>query len=249
MRSTTLLALTTLFLTPGLRAEPAATPASPATTAAARDGGTLKWWNARHELIKKRAEAAPEKVELVFVGDSITQGWEGGGKAEWAKHYARFDALNLGISGDRTEHVLWRLQNGEWPAALKPKVAVVMIGTNNTAAGHKPEAIAEGVRLIVEDILKRSADTQVVLLAVFPRGATPADAKRLNNDKVNAILAKLDGRKNVHFLDIGPKFLDASGTLSKSIMPDLLHPDAAGYKIWADALDEKLKEYGLSRTK
>lgn len=199
-------------------------------------------WKARHELLVKRANENPAGISLVFVGDSITQGWEGAGKAEWQKRFAKYGALNLGISGDRTENVLWRLRNGEWPAALKPKVAVVMIGTNNMArpATHTPEGAAEGVKRIVEEILARSPGTRVILHPVFPRGATPSDAHRLMNDKTNAIVAKLGERPGVSLLDIGGKFLDAKGGLSKAVMPDLLHPNAKGYAIWGAALEPEV---------
>ena len=197
-----------------------------------------KWWADRHELSVKRANTAPEKTKLVFVGDSITQGWEGGGKKEWAAHFAQYNALNLGFSGDKTEHVLWRLENGEWPAALKPKVVVVMIGTNNTnkPVPHPAEDTAQGVTRIIEKIRTLSPDSIILLHPIFPRGATSTAGLRLNNDKINVIITKLADGRHVRIVDVGSKFLDEKGNLPKSVMPDLLNPNAEGYKICADTL-------------
>ena len=198
----------------------------------------VKWWPGRHELSVKRANTEPEKTKLVFVGDSITQGWEGGGKKEWAAHFAKYNALNLGFSGDKTEHVLWRLENGEWPAALKPKVVVVMIGTNNlnNPVPHPAEDTAKGVTRVIEKIRTLSPDSTIILHPIFPRGATPADKRRKSNEKTNATIAKLADGSHVRLLDVGAKFLDDKGNLPKSVMPDLLHPNAEGYKIWAETV-------------
>ena len=191
------------------------------------------WWVDRHAQCKAAAEKGG--VDVLFIGDSITQGWEEDGAAIWKNEIAPLRAANFGFSGDRTEHVLWRLDNGELPQALQPKAAVIMIGTNNT--GHnmeKPEAIAAGIGAIVDRLHKHNPKTRILLLGIFPRGAKPNDKMRLNNDAVNALLAKLEGYKRVHYLDIGPKYLQADGTLPQEIMPDLLHPSLKGYQIWAD---------------
>ena len=151
-------------------------------------------------------------------------------------------AANFGIGGDRTEHLLWRLQNGEMEG-ITPKLAVLMIGTNNTAGGHKPEDIAAGVTAIIEAVKAKSTKTKVLLLAIFPRGPDAKAAKRLNNDKVNALIAKLDdGGKTVKYLDIGAKFLQPDGTLTKEIMPDLLHLSAKGYEIETETILPVVKE-------
>ena len=191
------------------------------------------WWADRHA----RCKAAAEKggIDVLFIGDSITQSWEGAGAAIWKNEIAPLRAANFGFSGDRTEHVLWRLDNGEQPQALQTKVAVIMIGTNNTGRNmEKPEAIAAGIGAIVDKLHQHKPKTRILLLAIFPRGADPNDKMRLNNDAVNALLAKLEGYKRVHYLDIGPKFLQPGGALTREIMPDLLHPGPKGYQIWAD---------------
>lgn len=185
------------------------------------------------------ATAKQGEAQVVFLGDSITAGWAGNGK-EIFKEYSQYKAANFGIGGDRVQHVLWRVENGEFEG-IKPKAAVLMIGTNNAGvAENSPEQIAAGIKNIIAAIHQRSPDTKVLLLAIFPRGPNPADANRVKNEKVNAIIAKFDDGKKVHFFDIGAKFLTADGTLEKSVMPDLLHLNPASYKIEADAIREKL---------
>lgn len=206
-----------------------------------------KWWKDRHQQKVKQADKDGENCQLVFVGDSITHSWENGGKESYQKHFSKFNPLNLGFSGDQTSHVLWRIKNDEWPESVKPKVAVVMIGTNNTGhgKGHPAAETAQGIKFIVEDIHDRSPDTQIVLHPIFPRGATSDDPKRKLNDEINLIIADLGDLDYVHIVDLAPKFLDEDGNLPKVIMPDRLHPNAEGYQIWADALMPKLKELGL----
>ena len=198
-----------------------------ATTAAPRTDG---WWQERHTAMNARVEKG--SVDLVFIGDSITQGWEGAGKASWDKHFAPQNAVNLGIGGDQTQHVLWRLANGNL-AGITPKVAVLMIGTNNTGNGQKPAEVAAGIKAILDELKKLSPTTKILLLAVFPRGETREDAMRLNNDAVNGLIKPFGDGTQVVFLDIGSKFLAADGSLSREIMPDSLHLSPAAYEIWA----------------
>jgi lysophospholipase L1-like esterase len=173
-------------------------------------------------------------VDVLFLGDSITDGWRGSGKDVWAKQIEPLKAANFGIGGDRTQHVLWRIVNGELDG-IKPKVAVVMIGTNNS--GSDPAAdITEGVTEIVRTIQKKSPATKVLLLAIFPRGKELPNAQNDKLIEVNKALAKLDDGKSIRFLDIGPKFLGNDKQLPKEIMPDYLHLSPKGYEIWAQAM-------------
>lgn len=187
-----------------------------------------------------RFNAAAKKggVDVVFLGDSITAGWNNAGKAVWAGTYAPLKAANFGIGGDRTEHVLWRLQNGNLDG-LSPKALVLMIGTNNTGRDSAPQ-IAEGVTAVVNEIRARTPETKIMLLGIFPRGEKPDMPVRAKIAQVNEVLAKLDDGQKVFFLDIGSKFTQPDGTLTKAIMPDFLHLSPAGYQIWADAIQEKL---------
>jgi lysophospholipase L1-like esterase len=202
-------------------------------------------WVERHKGFVK--EAKQGGVDLLFMGDSITDGWRGrGGLNVWNQYYAPQHAANFGISGDRTEHVLWRMDNGELDG-IKPKVVVLMIGTNNTGKekdGRPRNTITqviEGVTAVVKDIRAKLPESKILLLAIFPRGSVD-DLQRGQVAVINTALAKLDDGKMVKFLDIGPKFLEADGTLPRSIMPDLLHPNAHGYQIWADAMNPTLDE-------
>lgn len=207
-----------------------------ATTPAPRD----KNWMKRHDLINERVKATKDS-QLLMIGDSITQGWEGNGKDVWAKHYAPRKALNLGIGGDRTQHVLWRLDNGNIDG-VNPKAAVIMIGTNNSNRDdNTAEEIAEGITAIVKKLRLRLPGTKLLVLAVFPRGEKP-NPQREKIAKVNEIVSKLADDKDIFYMDIGPKFLADGGMLPKDVMPDFLHLSPKGYQIWADAIEGKLKE-------
>ena len=200
-----------------------------------------EWWSKRHA--EKLKELKSKKtVDLLMIGDSITHGWEGRGKQVWSEYYAKRNAFNIGYGGDRTEHVIWRLQNGEVDG-ISPKLAVIMIGTNNT--GHRqdpPKETAAGIKKILGELKKRLPKTKVLLLAVFPRGATADDKLRKINTGINKIIKKFAKRKNVSFLDINSTFLDDDGNLSKDVMPDLLHPHEMGYRMWAEAMEPTIKK-------
>jgi beta-glucosidase len=193
-----------------------------------------KWIN-MHESFLERAREGD--IDLLFLGDSITAGWNGGGKEAWQRHYAPRNAANFGIGGDKTQNVLWRIENGE-VEGIKPKVAVLMIGTNNSSVNTADE-IADGVKAIVRRLGEKLPDTKVLLLAVFPRGEKP-NATRDKLEEVNEKLASLGDGKRVIYLDIGKKFLDDDGTMSREIMPDFLHLTPKGYRIWADAMEPTL---------
>ncbi|CAN5737595.1 hypothetical protein BH09VER1_BH09VER1_40070 [soil metagenome] len=202
-----------------------------------KDGQPVPGFLQRHQLLVDTAKKG--NIDLYFLGDSITQGWLKV-PALWEKAFGPWKPGNFGIGGDRTQHVLWRLENGEL-ADLKPKVVVLMIGTNNSGA-DKPEDTARGVTKIVSTLREKLPQTKILLLAIFPRGQDANNAQRKTNDQVNAIISKLADDKHVFYLDIGPKFLQPDGTLSKDIMPDLLHPNAKGYEIWVDSMNPKLTE-------
>jgi beta-glucosidase len=179
-------------------------------------------------------------VDLIFIGDSITQGWEGAGKKAWEEFYGKRNAVNLGISGDRTQHVLWRLDHGNIEG-IQPKLAVIMIGTNNSGT-NTSEQIAAGIKAIVEKLRTKLPETKVLILGVFPRGENKDDTKRKVNEGANESVKKLADDKHVHYLDIGPAFLADDGTLSKEIMPDLLHLNEKSYRIWAESIEPKVKD-------
>lgn len=193
-------------------------------------------WMQRHETYLNDAKEKAGKVDVLFVGDSITDGWHGaGGKALFAENFEPMKAHNIGIGGDRTQHVIWRLQNGE-VAGIAPKVTMLMIGTNNLG-GNTNEEIVDGITACVKEIQKQMPSTKILLLGVFPRGEKADNPARARIKAINEKIAKLDdGGKTVRYLDIGDKFLEADGTLPKTIMPDALHPNKKGYEIWTEAV-------------
>jgi len=206
----------------------------------AKGGNPDANWMKRHDgfvAIAKKGD-----VNVLFTGDSITDGWNGkAAQPTWKKHFASLKPANFGIGGDRTEHVLWRLQNGELDG-ISPKVVVLMIGTNNTGS-NTPEEIADGIKAIVKTIHEKSKDSKVLLLAVFPRSEKADSPVRAKIATINKIISTLDdGGKTVKYMDIGSKFLEKDGTLSKEIMPDYLHLSAKGYEIWGDAIATTVEE-------
>lgn len=192
----------------------------------------------RHRDINARANQG--NVDLIFIGDSITQGWEKNGAESWKKHYDSRHAMNAGISGDRTQHVLWRLDNGNVDN-ISPRLAVLMIGTNNFG-DDSAEDIALGIKAIVEKLGSKLPTTKVLLLGVFPRGEKPDDLLRAKNVYVNAIIKKLHDGKRVYYLDINHRLLKTDGEQDREIMPDLVHLSAEGYEIWAHAIEAKVAE-------
>jgi len=194
-------------------------------------------WQKRFQSMNERVKQG--NVDLLFIGDSITHGWEGEGKDVWAKNYAPLNAVNLGIGGDRTEHVLWRLDNGNIDG-IKPKAAVIMIGTNN-GGDNSSEEIAEGITAIVNKLRQKLPETKILVLAIFPRNETPCDM-RVKLAKASELASKCADNKMVFFLDIGKAFMQPDGKILKEIMPDFLHLSPAGYAIWAKEIETKLKE-------
>jgi beta-glucosidase len=212
---------------------------------------TNKMWLPRFDA--KRELAATGRYDVVFIGDSITHGWERRGTNVWAKNFAdgKYRALNCGISGDRTEHVLWRLNRGQLDGA-SPKAIVLMIGTNNT--GHRdrcqepPTDTILGIHSILGELKRKFPKAKVVLHPIFPRGATTNDPMRVRNDLVNSVIRKFADGKRVIWCDFNSRMLTEDGVLEKSMMPDLLHPGEAGYQIWAEELKPYL-DYALGYSK
>ena len=208
---------------------------------------TEDWVLERQSLVLQRAKEAPGDYDIEFIGDSITQGWEEAGKNVWQELGGKYKVINFGVSGDRTEHVLWRFGQGQL-AGIKAKVAVVMIGTNNSGKkkdGTEPYSDAEilaGVTAIVNEIRQRQPDTKILLFGIFPRGKT-FNAQRGRVLQVNQALAKLDDGKNISCLDIGSQLIEPDGSIAPDMMKDALHPGEKGYRIWAAAMEPKLKQW------
>jgi len=204
-------------------------------------------WPKRHEAAVQYIKN--NKIDLLLIGDSITHGWGGPptegaynvpGDAMWTKYFGSRNAVNLGFGWDGTQHVIWRLAKGEIDG-IKPKAAMIMIGTNNI--GWTPtDEIVEGVATIVSTLRRRLPDTKILLLGIFPRDEKPDGKNRKQVIEVNAKLAALQKVKNVTFLDIGPKFLDKDGNFTKEISPDSVHLTPKGYGIWAKEIEPTLSK-------
>ncbi len=208
--------------------------ANSATTPVSRD---RPHWIQRHESMNQRVKQG--NVDLLWIGDSIVENWENQGKPVWNKYYAHRNAVNLGISGDRTEQVLWRLDNGNIDG-IAPKLAIVMIGQNNgttNTAWH----IGEGVTAIVNKLREKLQNTKILLLGIFFRGEKPNE-ERMRLASANEIAAKCADGKHVFYLDIDKIFLRPDGTIPGNLMPDFEHPSEEGHRIWAKEIEPKVAE-------
>lgn len=194
---------------------------------------------ALHRSFLERAREG--RIDLLFLGDSITQGWSG--NPIWKRHYQPRHAANFGIGGDRTQHVLWRIQNGELEG-FEPRVVVLMIGTNNVGS-DAPAEIALGIEAIVKEIRSRRSGAKILLLGVFPRGRTRNTELEFDEvdpriDEINRRIEPLGKLPGVTYLDIGRRFLAPDGRIPRELMPDFLHLSRAGYRVWADAMEPTL---------
>jgi lysophospholipase L1-like esterase len=195
-------------------------------------------WIARFETNIDKLKNGP--YDLVFDGDSITDGWQGGGKEVWQAHYGRLKAVDLGIGGDQVQHVTWRAQNGSL-AGQDPKLIVIMIGTNNIF--QKEADVAAGIKMLLDEYEKRCPASHILLLGIFPRDPVSTSKARTWVSDVNKIISTYDADKRITYLDIGAKFLEPDGSIAPAMMPDGLHPTAKGYEIWADAIQPLVDQY------
>jgi lysophospholipase L1-like esterase len=204
-------------------------------------------WYARHaETLALKGM----KPRIVMIGDSITHFWAGppaaarvSGAEAWHRAFGSIPVANLGFGWDRTQNVLWRLRAGEFDG-MAPEWVVLNIGTNNltgtdNARASTPAEAAAGVDAIVRDVRARSPRSRIGVMAIFPRGDTPADPLRVAIAQTNRLLAARyahDG--GIRYIDIGAGFLKPDGSLNRTLLPDGTHPDEAGYGLWADALSK-----------
>jgi beta-glucosidase len=176
--------------------------------------------------------------KIIFIGDSITQGWEG--TEAWAVLNQRYDnkITNLGFSGDRTQNVIWRLENGEFPVGINPENVVIMIGTNNSFERYAPEAIASGIGKILKIINDNSPSARIILLSILPCGSGNNDEYTQRNNAVNEIIKKYDGYLGISYLDIAQYYVDSNGALKKELFTDRLHLSSDGYHLWKEKIME-----------
>lgn len=195
----------------------------------------LKWINS------DKTPAAGLNTELVFFGDSIIAGWRILYPEHFRASWQPYSTLNLGIGGDKIQHVLWRVVNGEFPAALQAKVVVLMIGTNNTTDNNTDANKLAGIAAIITQLKAEHPSTQVLLLGILPRKGRPADAK---TKRMNAGLATMHNpAEGIHFLDMRQAFTNADDTMNKALFAaDELHPNLEGYEVFANQTREKVAE-------
>lgn len=187
-------------------------------------------------------QAARGDVDLLFLGDSITEHFQSGGKPVWNSEFSAWRTANFGIAGDTTQGVYRRINEGELDG-IHPKVVVLLIGTNNISTGTQPpEAIAADIKTVVRAIRQKLPQTKVLLLGIFPRGPDPDAPVRQTIKEINARLSNLEDGTAVRFLDIGDKFLDDRGRISPDVMPDYLHLSEKGYRIWAECMRPLLRQ-------
>lgn len=207
-------------------------------------------WYARHDAKVKAAASGPH--DLVFIGDSITHLFEGDpnvpgrGERVWREYYGQRRALNLGFGWDRTQNVLWRLSHGEF-AGQTPRLVVILIGTNNlsttaNARANSPAEIDAGVGAVIASIRHASPASRILLMGVLPRG-TSAEPFRAAIGEINRLLAaRAASLTGVRFIDMGPRFLAADGSIPEALMGDRVHPTEAGYRIWAETIEPQVRD-------
>jgi len=206
------------------------------------------WWAnrflSRHQLVENQRG---KTVDLVLVGDSIMHFWEWRHPESWAKLTQGRTVLNLGYGGDRTQHVLWRIEHGELDG-YKAKNIVLMIGTNNNSSHDTdPANVAKAVEKIAAEIRAKHPEAQLILHPIFPRGVSAeskrhADAK-VRNDKTNALLKEYAAaHPEIVWIDFNDKMVDSTGWVPRAIMADEIHPTDAGYDIWMDAILPRLRK-------
>jgi len=231
--------LCTLIFSLSLTGAAGESAGNPAAQASPRDVEfewmSLATWGERHARLVKIAERGD--AELVFLGDSITEGWTWGETpAVFQAAFGKYRTANFGIGGDQTQHLLWRLQNGE-TGNLSPKLTVLLIGTNNFGhSGHSPEQVGEGVEAIVHTIRENWSESKILLLGIFPYGEKAGDPSRACVARTNQLLAALNDDRDVYFRDFGPLFLDDRGDIPAALMADFLHPTPKGYRLLAEKM-------------
>jgi len=200
--------------------------------------GGVRWFGRNHAKYVQQTQSM--KIDLCFLGDSITAMWPGN---LFGKYFGKYKVVNFGVGGDRTENVLWRLENGELKGQ-SPKVVVLMIGTNNLGF-NTVEEVALGVETVVKNLQGKFPKTKILLLGILPKlgnAQEPTEKMLVKIAKVNAITAKLDDGKMIRYLDFGSKFLDKDGKIQDGILADGVHLTGKGYDIWAASINELLTE-------
>ncbi|MCF6357796.1 MAG: GDSL-type esterase/lipase family protein [Draconibacterium sp.] len=202
------------------------------------------WWKERHEMIAEKNKSNPQ---LILLGNSILNSLDKSSEEViWEKYLNKYNTVNMGFSGDRTENLNWRLQNGEING-ISPKVALLLIGTNNTDGNHylnvtQPEELAGGIWEICKIVREKLPDTEILLLGIFPYGYKPNYRDNINK-ATNKIIAKFPREdSHIHYRNIGSIFVDDNNKVKKSLMPDYLHPNTEGYLLMFKAIEKDIEK-------
>ena len=227
------LLITTLLTTVTAQANEDLTPSGTNPTPRTKEFSwmSVDTWNKMYT--EDIAVADKGGVDLLFVGDSITAGWNWD---IWQKYFAQYNPANFGIGGDHTGNLLWRLKYGH-AEKLHPKAVVMLIGVNNF--GHlneTPDQVFAGIKACVMQLRKIYPNTKILVNGVFPFEESATSPKRDMVKAVNKKVATLADNKHIFVRDYGNIFVQADGSISKEIMGDFLHPTAKGYQLWVDAM-------------
>ncbi|MGD1919466.1 MAG: GDSL-type esterase/lipase family protein [Pleurocapsa sp.] len=200
----------------------------------------LSQWFFFHAEDVALAETSESKI--LFLGDSLVQNWSE--TQVWNKHFKSLAALNFGISGDLTQNLLWRLENGA-VGNLNPEKIILQIGTNNLSSSNKEtsQEIAQGVIAVVNKLQIAFPEAKILLMAVFPREKEAEHPYRNKIQRLNQHLEILQDLEHLTYLDMGNQFLLSDGTLSQELMPDALHLSEKGYEIWGNAILQWMKSF------
>lgn len=252
------LALTTGAMTasaqdPRPAAQPAEADAFPSREdrAAAAGWGAGTWLDQHEQCCAMAREGG---FDLVLLGDSITQSWGGPGRrvattAEGlvSRVFAGLRTANMGISGDRTQNLLWRVRNGTVDG-LHPRWVALMIGTNNLSRGEAPDDVARGILAVVEELRRKLPDAGILVQPPLPRGARPEDPMRRATEALRRRLAAVAWPDGVSFVDLSAAFVEEDGSLAAGLFAgDALHLRAPGYEAWGAALRSALDRLETQR--
>ncbi|XP_027194417.2 platelet-activating factor acetylhydrolase IB subunit alpha2-like [Dermatophagoides pteronyssinus] len=186
-------------------------------------------YQSKHQQLLNQTKQFGKKIQIVFLGDSIVENWLNNGKKIWQQYYEKHQSYNYGIGGDLTQHVLWRIDNGELDG-LQPKLLVLLVGTNNVANHDKPADVGKAMQIILKKLLTKLSNVKILLMSIFPRGGQKDDQQV---DEINEIIKKNSDNSKVFYLDVTKKFRTNVGQLiEKLYMPDKLHLSEEGYKMW-----------------
>ncbi|MEI6809562.1 MAG: GDSL-type esterase/lipase family protein [bacterium] len=213
------------------------------------DGGNEEW-RMRHGERVADVQSHSNALDVLFMGDSITGGWRDIGKATWEKEFVPLRAVNIGIAGSQTSHILWQFDHGAIDG-IKPRVAVLMIGVNNVVAAPSQSVadIAGGISTIVARLREKLPNTRILLLGTFPKDKAPDTPDRRKIQEINELIAKLDDGRWIQFLDIGDRLLDKDGNLTAEVSADGVHLTEKGYRIWAEAIRSIVCKKGIYRVR